>query len=166
MASWRIINPSLRKQNYQTKWCHNFIMRSACVFHQRWASERLKGKLRGEWDIETEGGRLGRWWEKKTSCWFVQFDWSHEGEVTGETCLLMHTVWTTDLVSTCTNAHTDIGLGHPEMSTLLSKWHVIVTVAVVTGNMNDLSHVHTAGISTTPEGNRRRMSWLSCFSLI
>lgn len=42
--------------------------------------------------------------EEKTRRRFVQFDWSHEVKVTGEKCLLMHTVWTTDHVSTCTNA--------------------------------------------------------------
>lgn len=70
--------------------------------------ERSKGKLR-----ETErrwhwrGGWRGDCWvgDETTSCWFVQFNWSHEEKVTGDKCLLMHTVWTADLVSACTNTH-------------------------------------------------------------
>lgn len=41
-------------------------------------------------------------WEPGTrarSRWFAQFDWSHEAKVARERCLLMRTVWTTDLVS-------------------------------------------------------------------
>lgn len=61
--------------------------------------------------------------------------------------------------------HRDIELGHPELSWLLSKWHISVTVAVVTGNRNDLSHVCTAGISMTPGGDRNRMGCLWLFRL-
>lgn len=73
-------------------------------------------EVEGYVEIETEGRRKKK---QKTSCWFVQFDWSHEEKVTGEKCLLMHTVWTVDLVSTRTNTP-DIGLGNTEPYTLCS----------------------------------------------
>lgn len=89
--------------------CHIFLMQTTgCLCH--WtnmsfcSTERLKGKFRRQvrsWEMWGDEKADDK---EKPQRQFVQFDWSHEVKVTGEKCLLMHTVWTADRVSTCTNA--------------------------------------------------------------
>lgn len=115
--------------------------------HQVSACERLEGTFTGEW----WKGQGRRW---KISCWFIQFDWSHEEKVMGEKCLWFnHRVRTTDLVSTCMNTHRyyeDIQSTHSQQ--------IAHQCECCRGDLNPVS---TAGVSMTPVGNRRDVS--TCF---
>lgn len=79
---------------------------------------------------------------KGKPCCFVQFGWSCEEKVNREKCLLMHAAWATDSLRN--------GARQSDPGVQLSTWHVIVAVAVATGNMSDLSRVCTAGMALIP----------------
>lgn len=98
MAAWLIMRLPLRKQTYQTKWCYNFITGA----HEYLSSTTSLGSC------ERSKVRIGwAWWDpdrmsdERAHVDLLNLTKAMKWRSPGERCLLMHTVWTADLVSVC-----------------------------------------------------------------
>lgn len=102
MAAWFIMLPPLRKQTYQTKWCNNFITGAQEYLSSNTSlgsCERSKVRLRWAW---WDPDRMS---DERDHVDLLNLTKAMKWRSPGERCLLMHTVWTADLVSVCSGAH-------------------------------------------------------------